>query len=371
MQERGNSFLKIADKYAGIPLVFTLGILKKKRKFDKELLEKHQKSFLLLKTAGIGDTIVLSAAAREIKRAWPGSHLTLLCSKNNYEIAGYLNCFDKIYIFDILKPINSLIKVISLGPFDFLLDFAPWARINSIISYFARAKFKVGFKRKGMHRHYVYDLFVEHEDKGHEIENYRKILRAICIQPAGLLPEINVDSAAGGIPFENAIVFHPYPGGAKSTLKEWPANNWVKLGRELIKRNYNVIITGGKKDAARAGALEEQINGGLKTKMCTSLAGKLTLMEVGELIKESRVLVSVNTGTMHLGAAVGANIVALHGPTSPGRWGPLSDKAVVLIPKVPCHPCLSLGFEYGCKGGGCMETISVEEVLAAAEQFLL
>jgi ADP-heptose:LPS heptosyltransferase len=75
---------------------------------------------------------------------------------------------------------------------------------------------------------------------------------------------------------------------------------------------------------------------------------------------------------MHLAAAVKIPVVALHGPTNPIQWGPWGERHVILKPDMPCHPCLNLGFEYGCKAladgtSMCLHTIPASEVLKACQ----
>jgi ADP-heptose:LPS heptosyltransferase len=62
-------------------------------------------------------------------------------------------------------------------------------------------------------------------------------------------------------------------------------------------------------------------------------------------------------------------MISLNGPTSIKRWGPLPlNNGYALTGSLSCVPCLSLGYEYKCKSGGCMDTISVDEVIDAAKR---
>ena len=125
-------------------------------------------------------------------------------------------------------------------------------------------------------------------------------------------------------------------------------------------------MTGGKQDSEMANALVQKING-IEGTDCISLSGKLSLEETAALIKEVGTIVTVNTGIMHLAAAMDANIIALHGPTSPFRWGPVSEKSIILTPNIKCDSLLSLGFEkHHCViENGCISTIEVDDVYKA------
>ena len=117
------------------------------------------------------------------------------------------------------------------------------------------------------------------------------------------------------------IIFHLFASGSHKEKKEWPESSWIELANRLIAENYKIILTGGKQDSEMANALVEKING-IEGIDCISLSGKLSLEETAALIKEVGTIVTVNTGIMHLAATIDANIIALHGPTSPLRWGP-------------------------------------------------
>ena len=73
-------------------------------------------------------------------------------------------------------------------------------------------------------------------------------------------------------------------------------------------------------------------------------------------------MVSVNTGVMHLGAAVGTWTIALNGPTSSARWGPIGPRTVNIDSELPGCGFLNLGFEYDGQRIDCMEGITVERV---------
>ena len=146
MKERNNIWRKHLDKWIGCPLLFLLGLFHRKRE-RKLLNEKAVLNIVLIKTAAIGDTIILSAMVDEIKQQYPKSRITLICSKNNLAMVQLLRGVDNIFTFWMERPFHSLMQLHTLGRFDLLLDFGPWPRINGVISWMIRADYKVGFKR--------------------------------------------------------------------------------------------------------------------------------------------------------------------------------------------------------------------------------
>jgi heptosyltransferase I len=151
-----------------------------------------------------------------------------------------------------------------------------------------------------------------------------------------------------------------------AVYRGWPERKWLVLVGHLVQKGFTVFLTGGCADLAAAASFVEKLK---KTASVVNMVGRLDLEQSVALIKDVSLLVSVNTGIMHLGAAAGVSLISLHGPTSLRRWGPLSSgTSIDIVGKLPCVPCLSLGFEYHCKNGGCMDTISVEEVEAAVDK---
>lgn len=365
MKLRGNKLLKKIDRYIGIPIVFFLGCLCKKQNFQR-LSAKPR--IVLLKTNAIGDAILLSAVIQELRGKYPGAQITVVCGKTNQNSVELLDGVDEIFCFAMGSPLKSLLAVRALGKFDVLFDFGPWMRINALIAACMKVNFKVGFKRRGMYRHYAYDAVVEHRDDLHELENYRNILRCAGVSPRGfmprIMPEIESDSEDGDI-----VVFHPFPGGSMQIQRKWPLEKWCELGKIISKKRGNKIcISGGREDVSEALQLCEALQKRGVSVDC--LAGKANLKDMVRILANSCLLVSVNTGIMHLGAATGTPIVALHGATDPKRWGPLSNRAIVVQSGEPCQPCISLGFESTCTDPVCMEHITVEQVWKAVRVLL-
>ena len=86
------------------------------------------------------------------------------------------------------------------------------------------------------------------------------------------------------------------------------------------------------------------------------------------MLRRARVVVSVNTGVMHLAAIVGAPTVSINGPNRNGRWGPVGPRALGVEAPGPGCGYLHLGFNFDGQATDCMERISVEQVATAAEQ---
>ena len=158
-----------------------------------------------------------------------------------------------------------------------------------------------------------------------------------------------------------------FPGGSRSYLKEWPDANWIEIIDQLTAHHYEVFLTGAKIDREKAEQIKAQIaNRG----SVNIVAGTLDLKQTAELLKSSMLVISVDTGIMHLASALGCNLIALHGPTSVKRWGPLAANAISLQSGLQCSPCLNLGFESRCQTNSCMKSITTTALMDAIKKIV-
>jgi ADP-heptose:LPS heptosyltransferase len=371
MRLRDGTLYTILDKYLGIPAVYILGFFRKKRLLPQNIWIKAGLKVGIIKTGAIGDMLLLTAIIDEIKQINPSSIITVINSADNCQVSDLIKNIDRTLVFDMHRPLQSIYALKKKYAFDILLDFAPWLRATAIISFFIKAEFKVGFNRKGAYRHFIYDQLVDHSDDIHELENYRNLLKALGLIIQYLEPTVRIGpnglhNKIKNEPYSRYAVFHMFPGGDKPYLKTWPQPKWLELAHRLLRYYDHIYITGAKADKKDAQSFIKKIN---SLPEIVNLAGKLSLLETAALIKGASLLVCVNTGIMHLGAIVGVKMISLNGPTSIKRWGPLPiNNSYALTGSLTCVPCLNLGYEYECRSGGCMDTISVDKVIDAAKR---
>jgi lipopolysaccharide heptosyltransferase II len=151
--------------------------------------------------------------------------------------------------------------------------------------------------------------------------------------------------------------------GANWLPKRWPHENFARLcDRLLEKYQAKVIITGAKKDAELARRISS-LSGARPIIAC----GLTSLKQLGALFQRSSLVISGDSGPMHIAAAVGANLIALFGPTSPSVTGPYGRGNYRILRKdVGCKiPC----YEVNCRDNLCMKAITVEDVMREVERF--
>lgn len=152
------------------------------------------------------------------------------------------------------------------------------------------------------------------------------------------------------------------PGAAHAT-KRWPVAHWRELAALLRQLGYGLVLLGGSADRELATKLGPDI---------ANAAGEFTLQESGAGLARATVLISGDTGVMHMATGVGTRVVALFGPTvEPFGFYPYAKQAVVLARDLTCRPCSAMGTER-CPLGHhrCLEDILPDQVAAAVQRLV-
>jgi heptosyltransferase I len=347
-QLRTGSAYRLADRFAGSAILYVKGIFRKKRSLPEEV---HRAAFL--KTAALGDTVLISAIVRDFKAAHPRAELVFVCGDDNAAIAEMTEGVNTVVRINHKRPLEAVRTVKALGNFNLVIDFGSWPRFDAYIASCFSSKCTVGFETENQKRHYCYDITVKHSGELHELSNYRNLAEAAGIRPV-YMPELNIDK---DLRIKGRVIFHMFSGGRKYLAKEWSRENWLVLAEELISKDYEIILTGSGNDAERALEFAEESG--------AEFAGELTLDETAFLLTGSELVISVNTGIMHMAAALGCRVVDICGPVKPERWG---GKGTNVISLACAEPYISLGFEEGDEN--CMEEITPEDVLEASGRFI-
>lgn len=360
--KRGKRANRLLDFYVGIPVLSLFASLRRRG----EQSESPARIGMLFNPA-LGDTLLASAATQDIRAIYPKSRLILFATSANAAAARLLPEVDSIELLPITRPLQC-IRQLKEADLDVMLDFTAWQRITAFYTLMSGAKFTVGFKRKRQYRHQGYDKTVAHRGDCHELENLRRLTGALGVEthaaPRLVIPDMplpDVVSQEGEV-----VVFHPWASGARSWLREWPDERWAELARQLSESGRSFLLTGSVADEARCVALSDRLRrDGTPVQI---LIGRKGIAEVATVLQHARMLISVNTGIMHLGAILGTPTISINGPTSAKRWGPVGPKVRNVSPSDGSGEFLDLGFEYRGRNADVMSKITVPEVMLAVRE---
>ena len=360
--DRGNPRLKFLDRYVGIPVVAALGIARRAR--GRRPVPKEWRSIGLLLTAGIGDTVVATGVLRDLRRSLPDSRIVLFVTANNASFARMVPTPDAVVELPV-RQVWRAVSAVRAEAVDVLVDLSAWRRFDAVLAALSGAQVAIGLRTPGQHRHFAYDVVVDHR-RGHEIENDRRLLREVGLESEGE-PEVRLAEGARTPLDRPYVVFHLWPGGANFEERSWPIDSWRRLAEDLGVRGLDIVLTGGPGDMPVADELVRTWGElGITAHNAAGGAWADSLRWLGF----GAGVISVNTGVMHVAAALGTPTIALNGPTSTTRWGPRGRfTRSVASPMVP-DGYLNLGFEQDDRFRDCMKAITVEKVIATWDELM-
>ncbi len=203
----------------------------------------------------------------------------------------------------------------------------------------------------------------------HQVELNLDALRRVGIQPSladrkvVFVPGKQAEARVSGLAPESFIHMHP---ASRWSFKCWPAEKNAELIDRFASEGHQVVLTSSG-DAAELDLVQKIV--ALSRAKTITLAGTLSIKELGALTARARIFVGVDSMPMHLAAAMGTPSVALFGPSGENEWGPWNVERRVVTTMHTCRPC---GLD-GCGGGKvseCLSFLPVDAVHAAARELL-
>ncbi|MBL7663850.1 MAG: glycosyltransferase family 9 protein [Bacteriovoracaceae bacterium] len=305
-----------------------------------------KKSILIIQTAFIGDTILASAFARQVSVNYPDHEIHFLLRKGNESVIDGLPFIKKVWIWDKkqnkLRALYRLIK--ELGYYNFQIVFNIHRYFNSgLITFFTRAKFKVGFIQNPLSLFYTHKVHhqIPYTEDGrvlHEVERNFKLLKKLkpeATLPMPNKPELPITEAdfekVKNLKTTSYVVVAP---ASVWATKQWPWESY----RDLVGRlalSYQVYLIGAPDDKELCEKVRAESN-------AVNLAGKLSLKQSAALMKDAKRVFVNDSAPVHLASAVNAPTTAFFCATiKEFGYGPLADDSIILESpeQLSCRPC--------------------------------
>lgn len=150
------------------------------------------------------------------------------------------------------------------------------------------------------------------------------------------------------------------PGAEFGPSKQWPIDSFSDIANSKLAEGWQVWLFGSKNDQATANLIQEKTQA-----QCVNLCGQTSLAEAIDLLSLSSVVVSNDSGLMHIASALNKPVVALYGSTSPSFTPPLGDKVEMLSANINCSPCFKR--ECPLSHHNCMKKLSPATVVGAID----
>jgi len=318
----------------------------------------------------VGDTVLSYPTIQQLKGCFPKSHLAILIPKYLVDLWKTFPYVDEIIPFQKKGGLGSIWEDLSLGQslkernFD-LAVILPRSFRSAFLIYMARIPIRIGYRDEGR------SLFLTHGVRrtrellhGHRIHYYQNLLgpfgkKVEIPSPRIFLREEDRKWASRmlrelGILEEQPLI-GMNPGATFGLAKCWYPDRFGELGKRLADKWQTRILLFGKEEE-RPIVYEILRHVGAKG---IDLTGKTNLLQLAALLERCKLLVTNDTGTMHVATAVGTHVVALFGSTPSLATGPWGNGHVVIKKDVACSPC----WKRVCPTDHqCMELITVDEV---------
>ncbi|MDP3722063.1 MAG: lipopolysaccharide heptosyltransferase II [Candidatus Omnitrophota bacterium] len=340
---------------------------------------------LVIRLDRIGDVVLSTPVFQALRRQFPHAFIAAMVRPACRDVVEGHPALDEVILYDKDGRHRRLTETIRFArrlrrtAFDTALILHPTNR-SHWITWLAGIPVRIGYDRKSawLLTHRIPHR--KHEGVQHEAAYTLEMLRVFdpAIGPGGLhIPppppeplirihpqaEQRVDVLLAEVaiqPADRLVAVHP---SASCVSKRWLPERFAEVADRLIEeRGVRVCLVAGEDDVLYALRVAQAMR-----RPAVNLAGRLSLGELAALLRRCRLLISNDSGPVHVAAAVGTTVVDLFGRNqrglSPARWGPIGQGHVILHKEVGCVTCLAHRCDIGFL---CLTSLSVEEVYQAS-----
>jgi len=343
---------------------------------------------LLLRLERIGDLLMTHAAITRARHLWPDAQIDLAVGSWNAPLARLMPEVSRVDVLDVpwlaregtglsWPALITRARAWRTRHYDLVVNFEPDIRSNAL-AWLSGAAHRIGYWTGGGGAFLTTAL--AYEPTAHVATNAAQLLDMVAgrrastmaTRTAQLVPDAASVAAAAAVlaqvPSDHRLIGLHVAGGRES--KQWHLARFAEVGRTLATEGrVTLVLTGGAGDRA----LVDAVRADLGDAPVVDTAGALDLPASAALLSRLTMLITGDTGPMHLASAVGTPVIALFGPSDPQRYGPLATHQHVLRVQLPCSPCGQVRLPpERCRGHvpDCMDGITVAAVVDAAQRWL-
>jgi len=348
--------LKTLDGFLGPPLVRFCSHLKPK----KGQISSSLRRILIIRPGGIGDAVLLLPALDLLHKRFPFCEIFILAEKRN---AGVFEVVPYIHNVFFYHKIKDLYRVLQYS-YDVVIDTEQWHRLSALVAHLTKASLKIGFATN--ERAHLFSHPLPYNQSDYEVFSFLNLVEPIIGKTKNHITEPFFPlSSRFTIELEKDASWVALFPGASIKERKWPEDRFREIAKWLAEKGVRVVIVGGKEDRKTAAYIVDGLKGHL------NFAGKMSLLETAQILAQTQLLLTTDSGIMHLAIAVGTPVVALFGPGIEKKWAPRDSRSIVINKNLPCSPCTKFGYTPVCPyGARCMREITVDEVKEAINVIL-
>lgn len=360
----------------------------------------HPRRILVIRLDLIGDLVLSLTVARVLKRAYPEAEIDLLALPSSAAIAASDPHIARTISYDpniwrrpraLLQPGSwrgLRVLVTSLRERRYDLAVSVYGNVASIFAALSGAKRRVGYRSES-YPGFLTDPIPggvperwQHRDRTddrHEVDYCLALAQAAgaAITPEDRIPRLYTDEATrdsvgrllldvGAQANKPLIVCHINSNNGQS--KRWPIPYWATLIDRLIHdMGASVVLSGAPGDLPQIGSVMRHMH-----EHAINLAGKTSLPQLTALLQRADLLISGDSGPMHMAVACGTPLITIFGPTNPAVSGPTDPSAIILRSDIWCSPCYTTRAPADCRfyTTQCMKNVTPAQVFETVQHKL-
>ena len=349
-------------------------------------MKQTYQNILVNALVNLGDVVLTTSAIALLRKAYPGARITMLVRPVVRQAVENNPVIDNVILFDYKAKENSFGKMLKMVQeicrrhFDLSISFDRKLR-PALLAWLAGIPVRVGpdrvFDDKPSRVTWLYTdtIHITHDlETNLQAETYQAIVRGLAgldghEKPvfARITPEADdeADALLAQLPDAQKRIALCVKG--TFPLKTWPKEYFVEVvDRLAAKYDAAFFIVGAPGDRPYADEVIAAMHHPVM-----NFCGDTSLVSLAALLGKSDLLVTVDTGATHIAATTGVPMVTMYGCTSPKRWHPINENAVVFTSEEPCCPCKCRADE--CPSNpqpDCLWHVTPEMVAEAAENML-
>ncbi|MEM6321863.1 MAG: glycosyltransferase family 9 protein [Bacteroidota bacterium] len=322
---------------------------------------------LIVRFSSIGDIVLTSPVVRCLKLQ-TGMEIHYLTKQSFTNILTANPHISKVYT--IRKDLSEVLPDLQQENYDYLIDLHHNLRTFLLKTRLWRVK-SYAFPKLNFEKWLLTNFKINRLPHLHIVDRYMETVRSLGVQNdgKGLDFFIKEEVKAAGIPFTKYVAL---PIGAGQNTKALTIEKIVQFCQLCP---YPIVLLGGKNEIAKAEQIIQQLASSAAKKVINQV-GKCSLAASAAIVKKAQVVVTGDTGLMHIAAAFRKPIVSVWGNTIPEfGMSPYFPKGVHLnhsiqVANLSCRPCSKIGYERCPKGHfRCIAQIEVVEIMAAVDKF--
>jgi predicted lipopolysaccharide heptosyltransferase III len=324
------------------------------------------KHILVINLAFMGDVVLSTPVIRELQATYPQAAIDMMvtpavasAAQGNPYVRQVI-CYDKRGSHKKFRNLWALLQGLRQEKYDLVVSMN-FALRGAALAWAIGATYRLGYDTQKAGFFLTHRADPDRSVVKKETQHHLDLLQAIGIVSDNTSLEFQIPQAAeeslvkkyqGRTP-RSLIVICPF---GRYALKNWQIDKYVTVIKVLSEQTECVLI-GGAEERGQLATLQAEVGADV-----TVLAGNLSLTEVAALLKKAKLLLTVDTGPLHLAAAVGTPIVALFGPTDHRKWGPEGRQDRIFYHQTECWPC----GKRECNHQSCLDKIEPQQVIEAA-----